>query len=85
MAQMLECHDRGAFEVTLLSAGPLDESPMRRRLVAGSEHFEELSGKSFQAMAARVRELGIDLLVDLKGATYDTLLPVLASGRRPCR
>ena len=29
-------------------------------------------------MAARIRELGIDLLVDLKGATYDTLLPVLA-------
>jgi predicted O-linked N-acetylglucosamine transferase (SPINDLY family) len=56
---------------------------MRRRLVAGSEHFEELSGKSFQAMAARVRELGIDLLVDLKGATYDTLLPVLAQRPAP--
>jgi len=83
MAQMLECHDRGAFEVTLLSAGPLDDSPMRRRLVAGSERFEELHGKSFQAMAARIRELGIDLLVDLKGATYDTLLPVLAQRPAP--
>ena len=83
MAQMLECHDRSAFEVTLLSAGPLDDSPMRRRLVAGSEHFEELRGKSFQAMAARIRELGIDLLVDLKGATYDTLLPVLAQRPAP--
>ena len=83
MAQMLECHDRGAFEVTLFSAGPVDDSPMRRRLVAGSEHFEELSGKSFQAMAARIRELGIDLLVDLKGATYDTLLPVLAQRPAP--
>jgi predicted O-linked N-acetylglucosamine transferase (SPINDLY family) len=83
MAQMLECHDRSAFEVTLLSAGPVDDSPMRRRLVAGSEHFEELFGKSFQAMAARIRELGIDLLVDLKGATYDTLLPVLAQRPAP--
>jgi len=83
MAQMLECHDRGAFEVTLFSAGPVDDSPMRRRLVVGSEHFEELSGKSFQAMAARIRELGIDLLVDLKGATYDTLLPVLAQRPAP--
>jgi predicted O-linked N-acetylglucosamine transferase (SPINDLY family) len=83
MAQMLECHDRGAFEVTLFSAGPLDDGPMRRRLVAGSEHFEELHGRSFQAMAARIRELGIDLLVDLKGATYDTLLPVLAQRPAP--
>ena len=83
MAQMLECHDRDAFEVTLFSAGPRDDSPMRRRLVAGSEHFEELSGRSFQAMAARIRELGIDLLVDLKGATYDTLLPVLAQRPAP--
>ena len=83
MAQMLECHDRGAFEVTLLSAGPRDESPMRQRLVAGSEHFEELSGLGFQTMAARIRELGIDLLVDLKGATHDTLLPVLAQRPAP--
>ncbi|MEP7303168.1 MAG: BTAD domain-containing putative transcriptional regulator [Caldimonas sp.] len=83
MAQMLECHDRGAFEVTLFSAGPLDESPMRQRLRAGSEHFEELSGLSFQAMAVRIRELAIDLLVDLKGGTYDTLLPVLAQRPAP--
>ncbi len=83
MAQMLEGHDRGEFEVTLLSAGPLDDGPMRRRLRAGSEHFEELSGSSFQAMAARIRELEIDILVDLKGATYDTLLPVLAQRPAP--
>jgi len=83
MAQMLECHDRGAFEVTLFSAGPRDESPMRQRLRAGSEHFEELFGLSFQTMAARIRELGIDILVDLKGATHDTLLPVLAQRPAP--
>jgi predicted O-linked N-acetylglucosamine transferase (SPINDLY family) len=83
MAQMLECHDRDAFEVTLLSAGPPDNGEMRQRLRAGSEHFEELSGSSFQAMAGRIRELGIDILVDLKGATYDTLLPVLAQRPAP--
>lgn len=83
MAQMLECHDRAAFEVTLLSGGPRDDSPMRRRLRAGSERFEELHGQSFEAMARRIRELDIDLLVDLKGATYDTLLPVLAQRPAP--
>jgi protein O-GlcNAc transferase len=83
MAQMLECHDRVAVEVTLFSTGPDDRSALRRRMVASSEHFEELHGQGFGAMAARVRALGIDILVDLKGATYDTLLPVLAMRPAP--
>ena len=83
MAQMLESHDRTAFEVTLFSAGPDDGSAMRRRIVGACEHFEELRGQSFPAMAQRIREARIDLLVDLKGATYDTLLPVLAMRPAP--
>ena len=83
MVQLLECHDRNHFEVSLLSTGPDDGSAMRQRIRAASEHFEELRGKSFGAMAQRVRELGIDILVDLKGATYDTLMPVLAQCAAP--
>ncbi len=83
IAQMLECHDRDAFEVTLLSTGPDDRSPLRQRIVASSEHFENLRGRDVPAMAARIRELGIDILVDLKGATYDTLMPVLAHRPAP--
>jgi len=81
MAQMLECHDRQAFEVTLLSTGKDDGSELRQRMVGACEHFEELHRQSFEAIAQRVRALDIDILVDLKGATYDTLLTVLA--RRP--
>ena len=83
MVQMLECHDRSRFEVTLLSTGPDDHSALRQRIVASSEHFEELRGQGFEAIARRVRELGIDILVDLKGATHDTLLPVLAQRPAP--
>jgi len=83
MVQMLECHDRSRFEVTLLSTGPDDKSALRQRMVASSEHFEELRGQGFEAVAERVRKLGIDLLVDLKGATHDTLLPVLAQRPAP--
>ena len=83
MVQMLECHDRSAFEVTLLSTGPDDGSELRRRISNAAEHFEELRGRSFESIAQRVRELGIDILVDLKGATYDTLLPVLAHRPAP--
>lgn len=83
MVQMLESHDRSRFEVTLLSTGPDDKTALRQRVVAASEHFEELRGQSFEAMAERIRKIGIDILVDLKGATYDTLLPVLAQRPAP--
>ena len=83
MVQMLECHDRDEFDVTLLSTGPDDGSAMRQRIRAASEHFEELRGLGVESMARRVRELGIDILVDLKGATYNTLLPVLAQRPAP--
>lgn len=83
MVQMLENHDRSAFEVTLFSTGPDDRTPMRARMQASSEHFVELRGVSFMAMAQRVRDAGVDILVDLKGATYDTLLPVLAQRPAP--
>jgi predicted O-linked N-acetylglucosamine transferase (SPINDLY family) len=78
MVQMLESHDRTCFEVTLFSAGPDDASAMRARLRAASEHFVELRGQSHAAMAQCIREQRVDILVDLKGATHDTLLPVLA-------
>ena len=83
MAQMLECHDRSAFEVTLLSSGKDDNSAMRQRMVAASERFEDLHGQGFDAIARRARELEIDILVDLKGVTHDTLMPVLAQRPAP--
>ena len=83
MVQMLESHDRSGFEVTLFSTGPDDHTPMRARIEAASEHFVELRGASFATMARRVRDADIDILVDLKGATYDTLLPVLAQRPAP--
>jgi len=83
MAQMLESHDRARFEVTLLSTGPDDGSAMRRRIVAACERFEVLPGHDPAAVAARVRALGIDILVDLKGATFDTPFPAMAYRAAP--
>jgi predicted O-linked N-acetylglucosamine transferase (SPINDLY family) len=83
LVQVLERHDRDAFEVFALSAGPDDASPLRKRVVAAVEHFVELRGSTHAQMAQRVRELGLHILVDLKGATQDTLLPVLAARPAP--
>ncbi len=83
MVQMLESHDRSRFEVTLFSAGPDDESAMRRRIVASSERFEHLRGRPPAAIARRIRELQIDILIDVKGATFGTLIPVTAHRAAP--
>jgi protein O-GlcNAc transferase len=83
MAQMLECHDRERFEVTLVSAGQDDGTPMRRRMEAACERFEDVRAAGAQAIASRIRELGIDILVDLKGATHGSLLPVVAHRPAP--
>ena len=83
MAQMLECHDRSAFEVTLLSTGPDDGSATRRRIVAASEHFEEHRGSDDATIARRIKQLGIHILVDLKGATNENRMTVLAYRSAP--
>jgi predicted O-linked N-acetylglucosamine transferase (SPINDLY family) len=83
MVQMLESHDRDRFELTLFSAGPDDASPMRARIAAAAERFEDLRGQPHEAMARRIRELNVDILVDVKGATHGTLMPVTAHRAAP--
>lgn len=83
MVEMLECRDRSRFEVHLISGGPNDGSPMRRRVEAACDHFHDLRGQSQLAMAQHVRSLGIDIMVDLKGATFDALMRVTAHRPAP--
>ena len=83
MAQMLESHDRARFDITLFSTGPDDGSALRRRVVASCERFVELRGVGLDDVAARVRDAGIDILVDLKGATFDTPFAAMACRAAP--
>lgn len=76
--QMFEAHDRERFEVTLFSAGQDDGTPLRRRMQAATEHFVDLRGLPPARMAATIRERGIDILVDAKGATAGSVLKVMA-------
>jgi predicted O-linked N-acetylglucosamine transferase (SPINDLY family) len=78
MVQMLENHDRERVEVFLLSAGPDDGTPLRRRMQAASEHFVELQGRPLHEIATDIRAREIDILVDVKGATYGSIAQVMA-------
>jgi protein O-GlcNAc transferase len=66
---LIEAHDRQKFEVIGLSIGPNDASPMRKRLEAAFDHFEDLEASSLRQLAERVRTLDVDIAVDLLGHT----------------
>jgi len=81
--QMFEAHDRSRFEVTLFSAGADDGTPLAQRMRAASEHFVDLHGQGMPQMAAAIRERDIDILVDVKGATYGSVMQVMAHRPAP--
>jgi len=81
--QMFEAHDRSRFEVTLFSAGADDGTPLRRRMQSAAEHFVDLHGMATPQMAAAIRERDIDILVDVKGATYGSVMQVMAHRPAP--
>jgi protein O-GlcNAc transferase len=56
---------------------------MRRRLRAACEHFVDIRDLTHEAAARRIREDGIDILVDLKGYTRNARLEILAQRPSP--
>jgi predicted O-linked N-acetylglucosamine transferase (SPINDLY family) len=81
MAGVIECHDKSLFEITALSCGPDDDSDVRRRLQASFERFIDAQTYDDEQIAKLIKELEIDILVDLMGYTADSRTGVLA--RRP--
>ena len=78
MAELLELHDRGDFEVTGYSYGPDDGSAMRERLRKGFDRFVDLTALSHADAAAAIHADRIGILVDLKGYTFEARSEILA-------
>ena len=69
---LLEHHDRGRFETIGISFGPEDRSEIRTRVKGAFERFIDVRGKSDLEVARLMRELEVDIAVDLTGYTqYD--------------
>ncbi|MEO8214471.1 MAG: hypothetical protein ABI560_14820, partial [Myxococcales bacterium] len=78
---ILEAHDRSAVELFCYSDGIADAVTARIKAVAGADGWRETRMLTDAALAARVIEDGIDILVDLAGHSADNRL--LAFARRP--
>jgi predicted O-linked N-acetylglucosamine transferase (SPINDLY family) len=80
-AGLFERHDREHFEVHAFYLGPETDDGWHRRLRQAIEHFHDVKPLDDDALAALIRRLEIDILVDLGGHTQGARLDVFA--RRP--
>lgn len=78
MIDLLEQHDKSRFEVYLYSLGLDDACALRRRIEAAAHGFADVRHLTAGAIARRIRDDGIDILVDLKGYTRDSRPAIFA-------
>ena len=78
MAELFERHDRSRFEITAVSFGIDDGSEMRKRLAAAFDRFADVRQKTDEEAAVLLRDLQIDVAIDLKGYTGDCRPGILA-------
>jgi len=83
MAGIFEKHDRARFDVTAISWSANDHSPTRERLVRAFDRFVETGDKSDADVARIIRELEIDIAIDLKGFTNESRPAILAHRPAP--
>jgi protein O-GlcNAc transferase len=69
LAALLEQHDRAGFEVHGVSLGADDGSDIRARLVGACDRFHDVRLMNDRDAAALLRELEIDITIDLNGHT----------------
>jgi protein O-GlcNAc transferase len=83
MAGLFEHHDRSRFETIAVSFGPAPDSLMRRRLTQAFDRFLDVRAQSDQAVAQTLRDLEVDIAVDLKGFTQDARTGIFAKRSAP--
>ena len=73
---LLVCRNREQFEVYCYSMSPVEDA-FTEQVRKQSDCYVNVSGLSYEQIAACIRRDGIDILVDLAGHSADSGLPVL--------
>lgn len=83
-AGLFEQHDRRKFETIALSLGPDDGSAMRRtRLPRAFDRFVDVQGRSDNEIVTLIRDMELDICVDLAGHTTGSRVGVFAARPAP--
>jgi len=83
IAQLIESHNRERFEIIAISTGKDGNSPLRHRLAAAFHQFHDVNGRKPADIARLIRELEVDVLVDLNGHTQNDNLETLSHRPAP--
>jgi predicted O-linked N-acetylglucosamine transferase (SPINDLY family) len=78
LIQALEMQDRSRIEVRAYSYSNDDGTPLRRRIEAAFDAFVDVSTVTDAQAAQRIRDDGVEILVDLKGYTRHARPGILA-------
>ena len=76
--EVWERHDRAQFETTAYSIGARDGTPLRKRIESAFDRFVDCYDDGAAQTAQRIRDDGVDLLVDLNGYTQGARTGILA-------
>jgi predicted O-linked N-acetylglucosamine transferase (SPINDLY family) len=79
----LELHDKAHFETTALSIGADDKSEVRERIASTFDRFIDARDRSDYETAALLRDLEIDIVIDLNGYTGDARTGIMAHRAAP--
>lgn len=82
-ARLFELQDRARFEVIGVSYGPDDGSLMRERLRRAFDRFVDVRALDDAQAARLLRDMEVDIAVDLKGHTADSRITILAHRPAP--
>ena len=83
MAEVFELHDRSRVEVYGFDYSDTTPSPMRQRVMAAFDHHEPVHELADVQVAQRIRELEIDVLIDLTGLTASSRYAILGYQAAP--
>jgi predicted O-linked N-acetylglucosamine transferase (SPINDLY family)/ADP-heptose:LPS heptosyltransferase len=83
IAGLIELHDRLKFETIGISLGPDSPSSIRSRLKKSFDRFIDAGARSDQQIATLLREMEIDVAVDLMGFTRHSRPGILAHRPAP--
>lgn len=71
IAELIERHDRGRFQINAYAFGGDAGDAMRQRLAAAFDRFVDVSAMSDQDVAELARRDGVDIAIDLTGYTQN--------------
>jgi protein O-GlcNAc transferase len=85
MAGIFERHDKRRFETIAISIGVNDNSRLRQRMLDTFDHFVDARMMESRRIAEIMREMEVDVAIDLAGFTSDSRSEVFAMRPAPAQ